>query len=352
MSGSAQVASSVDLRARWGAFESAWGKHRDMAGLFSRGGLPSNTASKLNREGVAASCTPAVQVLEPESPFALYGVTIKACGERRPSLQVAGRASSVLKTNSFVSGSLLEQDAADVMGSYGELGKAWRYASRAIQAQSPEASVVLSFCCDKAATVGTSTRFASVQVHKGVWSIPEGCEQGSLRVRRSTVSLDGTVLAETVNVSMRKHPEMPISSVTLTTTMLAPDAPSAVLSHAANPRLQQAVREETPVQCHLVLGLPQPIACYGVPGDIVEGAPGCPVQQGIAGLVGLKTQCRLSGQGFGQGPAEGILTLLNRELGNVSSTFGICNEDQLKAAVFNGSGMDVVVVSSLTCLPV
>lgn len=345
MSVQAPVAS--DLRSRWGAFESAWKKHRDMEGLFTRGGMPSNITHKLQREGVAASVTPAVQPLDVGGPFALYGMTIKTSVERRPSLQVAGRASSVLKTNSFVSGSMLEQDAVDVMGSYGELGKAWRYASRAIQNQCPEVNVVMPFSCDRSATVGTSQRFGTVQVHKGVWSIPEGGEQGTLRVRRATISMDGNVVAETTNFSMRKSPDSPITSISLTCTLINPDS-DEVRRHAINAGLQKAIDEEMPVLCNVMLGFPQPVACYGVPGDIVEGNPACPVQNGISGLIGLKLSCKYNGEGRLK---EGVLTMLHNDLGSMNATFGICNEDQLKAAVFNGKSMDLVVVTTMTCLP-
>eukprot|EP00960_Hanusia_phi_P015007 443940-Hanusia_phi.AAC.1 len=174
--------------------------------------MPSELQSRLAGEGLSAASTPSVHGLPLDGIYGTYGVCIKESGERWASTRVVGTAPSQLKTNSFVTDSLLQQDGVDVMEAYGELGKAWRFACSSIKDQSHLVTATQPFGCERGVTVGDSTNFGTVQVHRGVWSIPRGSEQGSLKVRRSCVSQDGRVLAEAVNVSMRKTEQSPITS--------------------------------------------------------------------------------------------------------------------------------------------
>ncbi|EKX31844.1 hypothetical protein GUITHDRAFT_121962 [Guillardia theta CCMP2712] len=180
MSAAVTISSSpAELRRQWHHAEVTWKKHVQTEGLFTNGGMPSQFGNKLCNDVLAPSKIPSLHELVVEEPYASYGVCIKESGDRQTSLRVAGRTSSKLKPNSFVSSSLLDQDSFEIMGDYGDLAKAWRFACKSIQTQNPVVNVSLPFCCERVVTIGNTTDFHNVQHHKGAWTIIEGCDQGS-----------------------------------------------------------------------------------------------------------------------------------------------------------------------------
>eukprot|EP00960_Hanusia_phi_P060799 764634-Hanusia_phi.AAC.4 len=318
-----------------------------MKGLFSRGSLPERVRERLTGADLSSASTPSVHELPAAGLYGTYGVCIKDSGERWASTRVVGSACAQLKTNSFVTSSLLQQDGADVMEAYGELGKAWRFACDNIQRQTQLVTRKAPFACERSVTVGDSGRFGTVQVHRGTWSIPDGSAQGSLQVSRTCVSVDSRVLAETVNVSMRKSADAPITSVTLTATAIVPDSVEA-RKHAANPALQAALGTDESVVSRIILGLPHPVVAYGAFGDTGESHHTSAVDHGIKGLASVAQSCRLRCDTPCREMAGAALL---KETKHIGATYELCGDDAIKASAFCGKDLDLVVVSTLTCLP-
>lgn len=343
-----QPSNPTDIRNQWHQAEMAFKRHSQAESLFTRGALPSDFGNHFCNDSLASTKTPSVHTLDLDSPYADYGLCIKESGEKFPSMRIAGKAPTMLKTNSFVSTSLLERDAYDVMGHYGELGKAWRFASKSIMSQNPVAAIAIPFCCEKAATLGNTEQFRTLQCHRGTWSITEDCDQGTVHVKRTTLSMDGNIIAEAVNVSMKPTPESSISSITLTSTLRIPDC-DPVREHVINSNLQDALDREESLQSKIILGMPQAIACYSVIGEGSDGFDRCPIKQGIAAFVGLKHSCKVNSQDTVK---EEIMAILNQEAPNITLNYVFCNEETLKASFFGGKNVDFMVVSTPTCLPV
>jgi len=343
-----QTNSPADIRNQWHLAELAYKRHSQSESLFTRGALPSDFGNHFCNDNLAATKTPSVHTLDVDTPYCDYGLCIKESGEKFASMRIAGKAPTMLKTNSFVSTSLLDNDSFDVMGHYGELGKAWRFACKNILSQNPIATVAVPFCCEKAATLGNSNKFRTVQCHRGTWSITEGCDQGTVHVKRTTLSMDGNILAESVNVSMRQTPDSAISSITLTTTMRIPDS-DPLRQHIVNANLQDALDREDSIQSKMIIGMPSVIVTYGVIGEGSDGFDRCPIKQGIAGFVGLKHSCKVNST---DPVKEEVMAILNSEAPKINLNYVFCNEDTLKASFFGGKTVDFMVISTPTCLPV
>jgi len=341
-----------DMGKKWGMMFSSFTKQKELDALMSRGNVPAHTEKRIASTTISPGNTPYVRELEDfdsEPGFADFSLCLVEKGDLAKCVKVIGRAASNIKTNAFTSFCLLETDMIDPLEPFDELGKAWYTACSCIKNNMQEVNVATPFACAKSITVGSSKKFSRVQIHAGSWNINSGCDQGNLRIKRTTFSIENNLISEEVTVTMKKDDDSPVRVLTAYACIVGVEDANEILArHAINKNLQKDVKAGSFIISNFVLGFHHPILTYESMKKTCDWNQQCPLESGVETLAGLKLGC---GFGTEEAPFKAqALKVFEKEMKNINNTFVIENNRFMKAALYSSKNNDFMVISSLSCL--
>ncbi|EKX44235.1 hypothetical protein GUITHDRAFT_139799 [Guillardia theta CCMP2712] len=164
-------------------------------------------------------------------------------------------------------------------------------------------------------TVGSTSTLHNIQLYSGDWSI-EQSELGSLRLSRTSVCFNGSVMTEEVTVTMKQKEDAPLRVLTSVVTAIGDDNEHILQHHHINQQLQRHVAVGSPDYVSRILGFDKPIMTYNsitARGDL-RSVPAMDIA--THSLAEFRSNCKVHSMPF----KDEALELMQREMERITAS--------------------------------